>query len=141
MCARLHLIASKGMVQQFTDFTRAMGERPPGVRATPGELFTAVYGGVAAARIIAALYVDGEALGRKRDKALSVASYYKTKPPENKAKTHCPRGHEYSESNTRISMRVSRGGRAERTCRTCASALGKIRKRKKKGLHLGISAS
>jgi HNH endonuclease len=45
----------------------------------------------------------------------------------NAAKTHCPRGHEYTEENTYISKRN------QRTCRTCARELQRERRRRQRG--------
>lgn len=39
----------------------------------------------------------------------------------NAAKTHCPRGHEYTGDNVQMQWAKSRGGAPERVCRACRS--------------------
>lgn len=42
-----------------------------------------------------------------------------TLPAENATRTHCPEGHPYDDTNTRVRVR---GGRRSRECRTCSRA-------------------
>lgn len=52
---------------------------------------------------------------RQRDNILRSG---RTMPNRNAAKTHCPRGHEYSAENTRHTISTKTGG-PRRECRTC----------------------
>lgn len=49
-------------------------------------------------------------------------------PSQNAKKTHCPRGHEYSEENTRI-----HNGTGYRQCKTCHTLVRKIKARERSG--------
>jgi hypothetical protein len=145
--AHFGVIASPPMIKQFCQYSKMNCGVTPRIHLGPLPMNTAIVRGRAAIVVIRELYAGSKmssapSLDRKLAKAKAILDFYKNKPPENKYKTHCPRGHEYSEANTYTSE--GRGGGTQRACKSCTIAAGKINRRlrqqklKEKGQPIGF---